>query len=361
MHRNDAGRATETATAARCPLLTDILRATHCTRPFNEQAYHEFQTRYLNTFYEHILRKELRSCLHGNIQIAVKTRLRTPSERHRRYRQGQYEIREILPPTKYEWAKPIRSDVLVDECRGRDRAIIPVLLLMGDYQSQRTSGGQLEHEYENAVRSGGHPRQTRRRGPNPDLWSGHYTVVLVDYRNRTLEYFEPNGSGVEWLTPVVPVLRGMLEKTFPGWRFVDPADFCPEISVQSLTETATCAYWSSLWGLLRVACPGTSREGLLDVLVGKGKRWLNELLRRFHCYMWTYAQDHRILAAGELLENSQDYVNRAWRRRNVSVHNALVKAYNRALVLFHDENEPEESYRVLQRALAVARGRERQS
>jgi hypothetical protein len=120
-----------------------------------------------------------------------------------------------------------------------------------------------------------------------DKMGGHANMLIANKIHRTIEHFEPWGENVdiENYDGILESLRGHLEKVFPGYTYIPPAQVCPDISlvqsepgfsaektgIQSFLNTlrpgskvgGTCAIWS-LWYLnVRLASPHlTSQEAL---------------------------------------------------------------------------------------------------
>ena len=364
--------------AADCAQLREIEQE-QCAERLTERTYHEFQTKYLDVFLRHIVRERHSSaCLSGHITLAVSGRPRTAREmavpeRVWKTREVRADGREYIVthsefpgPVDWQWAKVVEDTVDENLCAddrqpdGRDAQaaapktvlVIPIILNLGEYASKRDSPASLLRQYD------------RHKDGADDVWGGHYSLLLVDHADRTVEYFEPNGSGAGWVVPVAPVLRAYIERRWPeikrdGYDVHDPEDFCPRVSIQGLSQTSTCAYWSTLWAVLRLACPGVPRQVLVEDMVSHGKDWLVDLMQEWHCFVTDYSRRHRILEAAQLLQataarelrglSSQDPSARV---PSVRARNHLVQAYNDALALYHDRARPEQSADLLHAALA---------
>jgi len=343
-----------------CKLYKDI-NATRCDLRLTQQTYHDFQTKYLDLFLSHILSEQHASCVMGTIQVAVHSYRLTPAQQKARtvtYRRGSSIITEYPPPIGYDWARLLSSDVDPASCGRVRRAVVPVLLRLGNYSGPRTSPvTQLRAEYDQNRRPSG--------ARDSELWGGHYSVVLIDNVDKTIEYFEPNGSSAAWIEPVLPVLRRLLVEggvpRFRNYRLIEPGEFCPRVSIQAISQTAMCAFWSSLYTLLRLGCPRVPRDKLVEDLAGRGRPFLLRLLQRWHCYMWAYSRRHKITGARQLLQATQRLLSRSRGRQDIPLRNALVRAYNQAFRLYHDEWQPERADTALRpaRDAWVALGRDR--
>ena len=67
------------------------------------------------------------------------------------------------------------------------------------------------------------------------LAGGHGTYALINNLDRTIEYFEPNGSGADWLNTVVPVI----EQYFAGHLDFMNHKFIPPENVLSIRWSST--------------------------------------------------------------------------------------------------------------------------
>lgn len=321
----------------RCPRLQQILATGTCNKILTQDTYYDFQSQYMNQFLFHLLESE-NACLAGDIKIAVNE----------------------FAPDRYDRAQIMESRLALQRCAQLDRLVVIVSSYFARFDFSRV------------------PRAADGRGPtlnppqavaddlraqydsDPDK-SAHFTVLFIDNRARTVEYFESNGSETPWLPPTVVELKRILAsfaqssrvraasaRTRTGadqwttYEFIEPGDFCPRISWQTLSDTQKCAYWGTLFAVLRLSCPELSRAQLVDAVLEPGKDFLLNLLDKFHCYMWNYIDRTGILAIKRLLDGTSKWIDTerksgtlekvtgADRNDAVVIVNALVAAFNEA-------------------------------
>lgn len=139
------------------------------------------------------------------------------------------------------------------------------------------------------------------------LVGGHATFALINNDEKTIEYFEPNGTKADWLNTVGPVLESYFKNnyTYYLYTFIPPRQFCPYQGPQQITQDELCANWSSLYIVLRLACPDVPRRDLVTMLTNQGKEYLQTLIYKWICYMTQYIEDTGIRFATDLLNKSR--------------------------------------------------------
>ena len=335
-----------------CPIFNDIVTS-ECDMKLSQDTYYEFQNKYMNAFFKSVLEAQ-GACFGGNIELFAQGRALSASEQkalERVYRKGQYIITESGPTEEYKSAR-IRAEKskLRAECRSKQKVVVEVTLKQGrftDRQWETLNDAQLEQVYTKNDQSLG----------CDEGWCGHYTVAVIDNRAKTIRYFESNGSFVPWLPPVVRALRAYF-LTVDGGRFrdhtfVEPGEFCPRVSIQSISQTAMCAYWGTLTAVLDVACPQIDTTALLELLVAQGQPFLVSLLQNWHCYMWLYSvsSKRRIVDARRLADTASAVIARIApglrSQTDIRIFNRLVQTYNRALRLIDEEYDTRRAFDML--------------
>lgn len=317
-----------------CHRLDEILDS-KCSEVLDEETYHNFQTKYMNQFFSKIL-KEDESCLGGELNIAIREPENNVFD--------QYRITEFK--------------VDRDKCDLLETVVIPIRTSFAPFNfKQAKTPEEIKEQYDSL---GG---------------QGHYTVLVVNTTSKEIEYFETNGSSAGWLPVTEKAIRdafvqGAKNQAIPSewstYEFIWPGQFCPRISWQGLAQTQTCAYWSTLFAVLRVACPNVSRTELVESILNQGKEYLLKLLQAWHCFMWNYAKKHHILSVPKTLEawqkviDTQETAGPAFgsftkfdRNTKVEIANKIVDAYNQAQILYWDKFEPEEAHIILTNASNV--------
>lgn len=139
---------------------------------------------------------------------------------------------------------------------------------------------------------------------------GHRNVVLVHPTTKTIEWFEPHGHQGR----LIPLARTGLEDffrtkpEFKDYALLEPLDFCPARGWQAVSGDAMCRNWSSLYTVLRFACPEVSRHDIVHHLVDSrdAQLSLTGMLQHWACFMFQYAEKHGILEANELQDRVEE-------------------------------------------------------
>lgn len=131
-----------------------------------------------------------------------------------------------------------------------------------------------------------------------EFGKGHMNILLIEPAQRTIEWFEPHGSGGKY----IPVMRANVLKffesnavLFPNYKLVDPLEYCPLLGWQAISGDAMCRNWSSLYVTLRLLCSHVPRFVLVRHLLHSTHQ-TQELLRRWGCFMLQYATKEGITA-----------------------------------------------------------------
>lgn len=115
---------------------------------------------------------------------------------------------------------------------------------------------------------------------------GHANTLLINPKNLTIELFEPHGTKAKWTHMLYESLENQLSKDFIGYTFIQPLDYCPVNSLQSISGDAYCQNWSTLYTALRFACPDIPRDKLINELLSYGKGYLELLMIKWGNYQY---------------------------------------------------------------------------
>lgn len=254
--------------APACPAIDKVLRTgQRCSIPLTQNSYYE-----ADSFGEDVLRYLIQSlgtqntqqCI-GRVYIAVDevkkqsavSNLSRPAQ-CTKLRQGDGTHTEYWL-VSINFVPPGLLDPLKDP---------NVFTLTSPWKKKRVTKGLSEL---NDKVEAWHRQETQQLGHPP---IGHGTLMLIDHKNETIEYFEPNGGDVSWSYLVIGALKSSLGhmKPFRSYTWVTPQEYNPVTGLQRLATTSDaanmCAAFASLYGSLRGACPNVPREALLQQIVG---------------------------------------------------------------------------------------------
>lgn len=143
----------------------------------------------------------------------------------------------------------------------------------------------------------------------------HSTLLLVNRKTGTTEYFDPFGTGKSWNEPIMVVIKSLLEgdPEFKGLFFLPPEEICPYLGPQAITRDEYCSHWTLLYAILRLMCPETLPNVLLDYLLGQGTQYVVTLLNYFTCWMSEYAKNTGIIEV-------TDKLDKIWRKVDDEVY-----------------------------------------
>lgn len=120
-----------------------------------------------------------------------------------------------------------------------------------------------------------------------EMVAAHSTILLVDNKNKTIEYFDPNGpSKTSYFHQGEDAAREIATKYYPTHKFIPMIDFCPLFG--DLTQFAGrpyCAHWSLLYAYIRTYCPNLSRKEIVNLLLEKEEEGY-DLVYKFTCFLW---------------------------------------------------------------------------
>jgi hypothetical protein len=128
--------------------------------------------------------------------------------------------------------------------------------------------------------------------------SGHAMAILIDPRRKTREYYEPNGSSPAWYAVIAAYLDKLFAKLpeFKGYR-VEDNSVCPRFGPQAGSGLPMCAYFAALYVAIRMLCPEFPAQQVMTALTEVGRDRVGDLVRRWHCYLVSYAEAQGIVAA----------------------------------------------------------------
>lgn len=127
--------------------------------------------------------------------------------------------------------------------------------------------------------------------------SGHAMALIIDNKERTIEYFEPNGKNARWYATIALFLTQWFKKNpqFKDYR-VDEEFCCPPVGIQmEAGGLPMCAYFSSLYVAIRLLCQDSIPENeVVSRILQLGKHGIRQLLQRWHCFLLQYDDRHQI-------------------------------------------------------------------
>ena len=128
--------------------------------------------------------------------------------------------------------------------------------------------------------------------PNPgDERFGHATNIIIDHQNKTIEYYEPNGpADLEWHPRVQKFLQKHFSKEYPDYKFIPAENYCSPIGPQGIAGVPYCVVFSffHLWS--RIIAPDLDVEEFIMDLVSRSQSQLQDIIIRFICQLYNYAQ-----------------------------------------------------------------------
>ena len=128
-----------------------------------------------------------------------------------------------------------------------------------------------------------------------NVFSGrHSEALLVDNISKTIEFFEPNGSGASWYPSVSRFLQYKFSTVLPNYRFISTEEFCPRTGPQAISGQGICGSFSLLFLLMRVYNPEISPQRLLNLLTRLSRTQIQHLMRQFICYTEAFSEEHNL-------------------------------------------------------------------
>lgn len=132
--------------------------------------------------------------------------------------------------------------------------------------------------------------------------SGHAMALIIDNKERTIEYFEPNGKIASWYA-VISLFLTRWFRRHPVYRAyrVDEEFCCPPVGIQSRVGLPMCSYFSSMYVAIRLLCQEIPENEVVTHLLRLGKQGLQQLLQRWHCYLLDYDDRYEITGTANAL------------------------------------------------------------
>lgn len=150
---------------------------------------------------------------------------------------------------------------------------------------------------------------------------GHKESVIVDNEEKTVEFYDPNGTVAWWYALVSTFLRQKLMPLFPGYRFSNMGDYCPGFGPQTKTDLPRCAAYDLLIILTRLLHPELESKEIIRLFNRLDRDGHVQLLNRLICYVYDIIRD-----------NDLDYINRlfvrVWSSLNLTFPDISDKIYS---------------------------------
>lgn len=131
----------------------------------------------------------------------------------------------------------------------------------------------------------------------------HGEAIIIDTQEKTIEFFEPNGSYVAWYPFVSSFLENALVTQYPGYRFISTSDFCPLLGPQGLAKVPFCAAFSLLYLILRIHNPQFSSKDIIDIWLELPREALIILIEAFICYADEYSKYYNLRRLQDVYDN----------------------------------------------------------
>lgn len=122
----------------------------------------------------------------------------------------------------------------------------------------------------------------------------HAEAVIIDTKEKTIEFFEPNGPSAPWYPLVSSFLENILSHQFPNYVFVSTADFCPLFGPQGVAGVPLCGAFSLLYLILRVHNPQITPRELINIWLELPKEASILIVEALICYSDEYAQHYKL-------------------------------------------------------------------
>lgn len=118
----------------------------------------------------------------------------------------------------------------------------------------------------------------------------HSTALIFNTKDKTFEYFEPNGPDAEWNNLVENFLISDINKYLPEYTFSPILQFCP----RGIQRGPLCTAYTSLYVWLRFKNVDISQKKILNELLLNGKTGVVYLVSQFICMMFDYIKINRL-------------------------------------------------------------------
>jgi len=126
------------------------------------------------------------------------------------------------------------------------------------------------------------------QGKGETQWK-HATMLVVDNKKKTAEYFDPYGkSNFNRLQSTDVALKEWTKENLPGYTYVATAKICPAIGPQALTGDAYCASWTALYTYLRIKHSDMQPIEIITQLIDLSHRDLVKIVEAFVCFQYQY-------------------------------------------------------------------------
>jgi hypothetical protein len=119
---------------------------------------------------------------------------------------------------------------------------------------------------------------------------GHSNALIVDFRARTYERFEPNGNYWPGVDDYLDTDRFRAAAGLQGYTYIAPLDYCPAEGPQVKAEAGSlrncpdggyCQIVTMIYLHLRMLMPNYDRAQIVGRLIELGGRRLEEVVRRY--------------------------------------------------------------------------------
>jgi hypothetical protein len=124
--------------------------------------------------------------------------------------------------------------------------------------------------------------------------SSHANMVFINTRQKTVELFEPNGSGSRFSNTLARDLNDLMctgkNAIYPGYTFIHPDEYCPlGLGPQAIyggEGGGYCNIYSILYTWMRINCPESTREQITYYLISMPRYRLKKLVSNWICYVY---------------------------------------------------------------------------
>lgn len=135
----------------------------------------------------------------------------------------------------------------------------------------------------------------------PPCGQGHAMALLLDPRQHSAEFFEPNGSAAPWRAPLRAYLEQAIPRQLPGYRLAPQA--CVRSGYQSRSGLPMCAFFSSFYAAVRLTC-SASADAVQRALFALQQPALVRLMKQWQCYLLRLSRETGTADAARRLQGS---------------------------------------------------------
>lgn len=136
----------------------------------------------------------------------------------------------------------------------------------------------------------------------------HAEAVIIDTKEKTIEFFEPNGPSAPWYPLVSSFLESILTQQYPNYAFVSTSDFCPLFGPQGVAKVPLCGAFSLLYLVLRIHNPELSPRQLINIWLELPKQASILIVEALICYADEYAKHYKLRRLQDVYENISSIV-----------------------------------------------------